>query len=134
MTAAAYDLQLEQGETWNPTLALTWPGGGAFNLTGYQAHLQIRSSYSASSVLADFDTHVGGIVLYGATGQIGIYMSPNQSAQLLSGPVPLSQVINGRPVYKLGVYDLKLTDPSGNVSTIMGGNVWIAPQATVGGT
>jgi hypothetical protein len=133
MTAAAYDLQLEQGETWNPVLTLSWPGGGLFNLTGYSAHFQIRSTYYATAPLVDLHSDQGTIGLGGTGGTVALYVSAALSATLLSGPVPLSQVLNGRSVYKLGAYDLKLTDPSGNVSTIMGGNVWIAPQVTVGG-
>ena len=134
MTAAAYDIQLEQGETWNPVLALAWPGGGAFDLTGYQAHMQIRSTYYAGSTLLDLHSNTGGIVLGGAAGTLQPVMSAAQSAALTSGQVPLSQILNGRAVNKLGTYDIKLTDPSGNVSTIMGGTVWIAPQVTVGGS
>ena len=63
-----------------------------------------------------------------------IVMTAAQSAALLSGQVPVTRVLNGRSVYLLGTYDVKITDPSGNVSTLIGGNVWIAPQVTVGGS
>lgn len=134
MTAAAYDIQLEQGETWSPVLALTWPGGGVFPLTGYSAHMQIRSTFYATATLLDLHSNTGGIVINGAAGTLQPVMTAAQSAALLSGQVPLSQILNGRAVYKLGTYDIKLTDAGGDVSVLMGGTVWIAPQVTVGGS
>lgn len=133
MTAAVFDIQLEQGETWDPVWTMTWPGAGPFNLTGYQAHMQFRSTYYASAILANFDSNAGTLVLGGVNGTLQPILPAATSATLISGQVPLTQVLNGRSVTQLGVYDLKLTDPSGNVTTIMAGNVWMAPQATVGG-
>jgi hypothetical protein len=134
VTAAAYDIQLEQGETWTPVWTLNWPGNGtAFNLTGYTAHMQIRSSYSAGTTLLDLHSNTGGIVLGGVAGTLQPMITAALSAGLLSGPVPVSRILNGRGVYQLGVYDVKITDPSGDVSVIIGGTVWITPQVTVGG-
>lgn len=134
MTAAAYDIQLEQGEDWSPIWTLQYTGSALpFNLTGYSAHLQIRSTYSAGATLVDLHSNTGGIVLGGVLGSVQPVMSAAQSAGLSSGQVALTQTLNGRPVFKLGVYDLKLTDTAGKVSTVMGGNVWMTPQTTVGG-
>lgn len=133
MAAAAYDIQLEQGETFNPVWTWNWPGGGLFNFTGYTAHMQIRSTYYASTTLVDLHSNTGGIILGGTAGTMQPILSASASAALISGPVALSQVLNGRSVYLLGAYDLKITDSGGNVTTLMGGNVWIAPQVTVGG-
>lgn len=134
MTAAAYDIQLEQGETWDPVWTLSLSPGTAFNLTGYTAHMQVRSTPSAPTALLDLHSNAGGIVLGGAAGTMQPIVSATQSAALLSGPVAASQVLNGRPVYQLGVFDVKIEDASGNVSVIIGGNVWITPQVTAGGT
>jgi hypothetical protein len=135
VTAAAYDLQIEQGETWEPVWSLTWSGTqSAFNLTGYSAHLSIRSTYSAATPILDLHSDTGGILLGGTAGTIQPLITSALSASLLSGPVPTTRMLNERPVYLLGVYDLKIIDPSGNVSVVMGGNVWITPQVTIGGT
>jgi hypothetical protein len=134
MAAAPYDIQLEQGETFNPVWTWNWPGAGLFNFTGYSAHMQIRSTYYASTVLVDLHSSSGGIILGGAAGTTQPIITAAASAALISGPVALSQVLNGRSVYLLGAYDLKITDSGGNVSVLMGGNVWIAPQVTVGGS
>lgn len=134
MTAAAYDIQLEQGETWTPVWTLNWPGSSTvFNLTGYTAHMQIRSSYAAGTPLLDLHSSTGGIVLGGTAGTLQPIITAALSAGLLSGPAPVSRVLNGRGVYQLGVYDVKITDPVGDVSVIIGGTVWITPQVTVGG-
>jgi hypothetical protein len=139
VAAAAYDIQLEQGETWQPVWTWSWPTptpgvpGAPFNFTGYSAHMQIRSTYYAGATLLDLHSNTGGIVLGGAAGTMQPKMNAAQSAALTSGPIPLSRMMNGRRVALLGSYDVKITDPSGNVSTLMGGDVWIAPQNTVGG-
>jgi hypothetical protein len=133
LAAAAYDIQLEQGETWQPVWTWGWPGSGPFNFTGYSAHMQVRSTYYAGATLLDLHSNTGGIVLGGVAGTMQPVMSAAQSAALTSGPIPLSRTMNGRKVALLGTYDIKITDPSGVVSTLMGGNVWIAPQVTVGG-
>lgn len=134
MTAAAYDIQLEQGEDWSPVWTLTLANGATFNLTGYSAHLQIRSTFYAVTTLADLHSSSGGLILGGAAGTIQPVLTAAASAALSSGQVALPVILNGRSVFKLGAYDLKITDPSGKVSTIMGGNVWLAPQVTVGGS
>lgn len=134
MTAAAYDIQLEQGEDWSPVWSLNLSGGGAFNLTGYSAHLQIRTTFYATTTLVDLHSSSGGILLGGAAGTVQPVLTAAASAALTSGQVALPNLLNGRPVFKLGTYDLKLTDASGKVSTVMGGNVWMTPQTTVGGT
>jgi hypothetical protein len=133
VAAAAYDIQLEQGETFSPVWTWNWPGAGPFNFTGYSAHMQIRSTFYAGATLVDLHSNTGGIILGGVLGTMQPIITASASAALLSGQVPLSQILNGRSVYQLGVYDVKITDPSGSVLTLMGGNVWIAPQVTVGG-
>jgi hypothetical protein len=133
VTAAAYDIQLEQGETWNPVWTLTVAGGLPMNLVGYSAHLQVRTAYYSTAVLVDLHSNTGGLILGGAGGTVQPNLPASVSAGLLAGQVALSQTIKGRQVYKLGVYDLKLTDPGGAITTVMGGNVWIAPAITVGG-
>jgi hypothetical protein len=133
VTAAAYDIQLEQGETWQPVWSLTL-GGAPFPLTNWQAHLQMRSIYYSPTPLVDLHSSSGGIILGGAAGTVQPILAASASAELISGPVVISRMMNKRPVAQLGSYDLKLTDPSGNVYTFMGGNVWITPQTTVGGS
>ena len=134
MTAAAYDIQLEQGEDWSPVWTMTWSNGAPFNLTGYSAHLQIRTTFYAATPLLDLHSSNGGLILGGSAGTVQPVMSAAQSAALSSGQVALPLILNGRQVFKLGVYDLKVTDTGGKVSTLMGGNVYLAPQVTVGGS
>lgn len=133
MTAAAFDIQLEQGEDWQPVWSLL-SGGLPFNLTGYSAHLQMRQTFYAASAFVDLHSNTGGILLGGTLGTVQPILPSSVSATLSSGQVALPYVLNGRSVFKLGTYDLKLTDTGGKVSTVMGGNVWMAPMVTVGGT
>jgi hypothetical protein len=133
MTAAAYDIQLEQGEDWKPVWSLL-SGGQPYNLTGFSAHMQIRSTFYAGTALVDLHSNTGGIVLGGTAGTVQPILTAAASAALSSGQVALPYVLNGRAVFKLGTYDLKITDGGGQVTTLVGGNVWMSPQVTVGGS
>lgn len=70
--------------------------GVAVDLTGWDAHMQVRRFPSAGTVLADL-TPGAGITL-GADGYIDVMLTAGQTAEL--------------PVTK-GVYDLRLTQPGG---------------------
>ena len=131
--AAPYDLKIEQGEDWNPMWSLKWPGSGnAVDLTGWTAHLQIRSIYYASSTLADLTTSNGGITLGGVNGTILFNLTAAQTAAFFTGPspTPVWQKINSRPYTKIGQYDLRLFNTGGKNIPIAGGNVLLAPSVT----
>jgi hypothetical protein len=74
------------------------------DLTGYTAHSQIRKSYKDSLVLASFE--VSGL---GVDGVINLRLPPAES-QLLY-------------LVTKAAWDLQLTDPYGDVDTILGGPV-----------
>ena len=57
MTAATYDLVVDQGSDFAIDLTIT-EGGSAKNLTGYSGRAQMRSTHASSSVAATFTCSV----------------------------------------------------------------------------
>ena len=118
---ATYDLCIEQGATF--TRVFTWstlPATGApagseptpVNLTGYTAKMQIRAFALSTTVLFDASSD---IILGGSAGTISL-------------AIPAS-VTEGFTWWS-GVYDLLLTDPSGNVTRLLSGSVSVSPGVT----
>lgn len=134
MTAAANDITIEQGEDWTPLWQLKWASGNPYDLTGYTAHMEIRSSYSASAVLVELSSTAGSIVLGGANGTIQLNIGSAQSMALLPvnapSPTPINRAVNKRPVTHVGDYDLRLISPAGKNWPIVGGKVFVVPNIT----
>jgi hypothetical protein len=119
---AQYDLCIQQGATFNQLF--TWstlPASGSavgtdttpVNLTGYSASLQIRPFPLSTTLLYDASAN---ITLGGAAGTI-----------TLSIPAGTTE---GFSTWWSGVYDLLLTDPSGNVTRLLAGTVTVSPGVT----
>lgn len=102
---------------------VTWSTGATaetatpVDLTGCRARMQIRPDIDSSTVLVEFTTENGGIVLGGATGTIefGI-MSATETAAL---------------TWDSGVYDLEIIFSDGvTVLRKIRGDVDISPEVT----
>jgi hypothetical protein len=117
-----WDFSVNEGTDWSVTL--TWltgtPPVTPVDLTGYSAHMQIRSSYadSGGTTYADLSTGGGGIVLGGTAGTIMLSMSHAVTSALAFG------------AGETAAYDLKLTSPSGGVSRLLQGAVLLSLQVT----
>lgn len=118
---ATYDLCIQQGATF--TRVFTWstlPAAGApagseptpVNLTGYTAAMQIRAFPLSSTVLYDASTD---ITLGGSAGTISLTIPASATEGF---------------TWWSGVYDLLLTDPSGNVTRFVSGSVAVSPGVT----
>lgn len=129
MTAAAYDLKIEQGEDWTPQWILRWPSGNPRDITGWGARLQVRSVYYATAIMVELTIENGGITLGGTAGTIQFNMTSTQTMSFFSGPSPnpVWQKINGRPYTKVGQYDLRLYDTNAKNICVVGGNVLVSP-------
>lgn len=112
MAAVNYDITIEQGATF--TLSLLWKtsGGTPIDLTGYTARMQIRSSVSSTTILADL-TSAAGITLGGVAGTIDVEIPATQTATMTKG----------------GVYDLELVNGS-VVTRFVYGNVSFSKEVT----
>lgn len=116
MAAAKLKLLIEQGATF--IKVLTWKTGSPampVDVTGYTAHMQIRSSVDTEEVLADLSTENGGIVMGGDTGSITLTIPATQTAGF---------TWNG------GVYDLEITSPDGIVRRLVYGTVTVSKEIT----
>lgn len=103
------NLVVDQGTTFETTINLTDDDGDLVNLTGYSGAGQVRKHYTSSNA-----TNMT-ITLGGANGTVTMGMSANTTASLTSGRY---------------VYDVELTDPSGDVSRIFEGIITVTPQVT----
>jgi hypothetical protein len=109
MGAARYLIRIEQGATWKPVLTVR-----DTDLTGYSARMQIRATLDADTVLVELTTG-DGITIDGPAGQITLLLDDTQTAAL---------------DWCVGVYDLELTDPDGNVTRLLKGPVEVDPEVT----
>jgi len=124
MSPGTYNLCIYQGATVN--LTFTWNAGtccgsstvGAtpqpVDLTGYTATLQIRQYQSTSAPLL-YDAS-GDITLGGTAGTIALVI-----------PATVTEAFT----FYSGVYDLLMTDSSGNVTALLAGNVTLQPAVSV---
>lgn len=114
MTAGIYDIIIEQGATF--TLPLTWNTNGVpVNLTGYTARMMCRESFDSETPFLTLTTENGGIALGGALGTIDILATAAQTAALTK---------------LVGVYDLELVAPGGQVYRKLQGSVTVSREVT----
>jgi hypothetical protein len=110
--SAQFSIGADQGATLS--LAFLWlqaDGQTPVNVTGFTAAMQVRTQ-SGGSLLADLGSH---LALGGAGGTITL-------------SVPASTT--GAWTWDGGVYDMQLTDGSGNVITLLAGQFTITPAVT----
>jgi hypothetical protein len=104
-----FDVEIDRGTTYILHYVVTDPNTGLpANLTGYTAHLQARPYQGFPSVILDYSTLGGQIVLGGTSGTIDVTFPPSDSANATSDE---------------GVYDLLLTAADGTVSKVLKGNI-----------
>tara|TARA_B100001094_G_C18098311_1_gene754277 strand:+ start:685 stop:1023 length:339 start_codon:yes stop_codon:yes gene_type:complete len=111
MTAATYDLVVDQGSDFAIDLTIT-EGGSAKNLTGYSGRAQMRSTHASSSVTATFTCSV----LNASAGTMKMELSSSTTAGISAG----------RYVYDLEIF----TSSDAVVKRLIQGNVTINPEVT----
>lgn len=113
MTAAIKNFQIEQKATFSQRLIYRDKMKKAINLTGFQAHMQIRSADGA--VISDLSTQNGKIVLGGVAGTIDLNI-----------PVSETTAMN----FTSALYDLKLIASDGTHMRLLQGKVTLSPGQT----
>jgi len=103
------NLVVDQGSTFETTVDLTDDNGDLVNLENYTGSGQLRKHYTSSNSVS-FDVTLGG-----ANGTITLSLSSNTTANIVAGRY---------------VYDLELTDPSGDVQRVIEGIITVTPQVT----
>ncbi|HDR9199683.1 TPA: hypothetical protein QDB48_000970 [Burkholderia vietnamiensis] len=129
-----FNFQLKQGS--DTEISMTWlqdDGVTPMSLVGYSMELTIRAFVSnAAALLSMNSTAQSGsrIVLGGAAGTIDLIFDAADTAALPLGAVSVGNQFGGLPVYQLGVYDLRFTDPSGSIGYLLEGSITLDPRVT----
>ena len=105
--AALSNIYIDQGSDFTTTISLTDSNGDVLNLTGYTALAQVRKSHGSTTIAATFTT-----VLTADSGQLALS---------LTDPVPAA-MDSGRYVY-----DVLLTDGSGDKTRVLEGQAVLTP-------
>jgi hypothetical protein len=113
MSAGTLNLIIEQGATFSRVLNVL-QNDIAFNLTGYDARMQIRSQINSSTTLISLAIG-SGITIVGASGQITITISAAATAVLS---------------FDSAYYDLEIISPSGVVTRLLQGIVELSREVT----
>ena len=108
--AAVSNLYIDQGADFSTTLYLTDSNGDVLNLTDYTALGQVRKTYGSSTIAATFT-----LSLVAATGQVTVTLTDVQTAALTSGRY---------------VYDILITDSSGDKTRILEGHATVVPSVS----
>ena len=108
--AAVSNLYIDQGADFSTTISLTDSNGDILSLTGYTALGQIRKTYGSSTIAATFGTS-----LTAATGQITLTLTDTVTAGINSGRY---------------VYDIIITDSSGDKTRILEGHATVTPSVS----
>ena len=95
-----YDLTIYQGATFSQTLTWKDASNMLVNLTGYTARMMARTAVSAASPFITLTTENGGITLGGTAGSVTLNMTAAATSAITEA---------------LGVYDLELVAPGGDV-------------------
>ena len=108
--AAVSNLYIDQGADFSTTISLTDSNGNILSLTGYSAIAQIRKTYGSSTIAATF-----GTALAAATGQITLSLTDTVTGAIDSGRY---------------VYDVLITDSSGDKTRILEGQATVTPSVS----
>ena len=117
MTAANYDITIEQGTTWTLQMSLYTDSDNTvpWDLSGYAADMDIRSYKESDDTLATFSTTDGSIVISGSDSNVLTVTASASSTADYS--------------FYAGVYDLEVSK-DGVVTRIIQGKVKVSMEVT----
>ena len=105
--AALSNIYIDQGSDFTTVISLTDSNNDALNLTGYSALAQIRKTYGSTTLAGTFTTS-----LVATTGQLTLRLADTVTAAMGSGRY---------------VYDVLLTDASGDKTRVLEGQAVLTP-------
>ena len=105
--AALSNIYIDQGSDFTTIISLTDSNGDALNLTGYSALAQIRKTYASTTIAGTFTTS-----LTTDSGQLTLSLTDVITAAMTSGRY---------------VYDVLLTDASGDKTRVLEGQATLTP-------
>lgn len=118
MPAAYWKIVIGQGETWRMVLRLRnpTPPGGALDLTGYVARMQIRENLDSVAPLYSLTSAAsGGITIDPLVGVIALNIADDITAAWL---------------WRYGLYDLEIESAGGETTRLLKGEVEISFEVT----
>ena len=119
-----YDIQVNQGSTFEMSLIVKDSAGALMNLNGYSAAMQIRSTYASANPLVSISTTEGSITINLITSTITISIP----AAITAGFTIDRN--NGKPPKGVYVYDFELTDNNGKVTKLLYGDATVIGEVT----
>ena len=105
--AALSNIYIDQGADFQTVISLTDSNSDALNLTGYSALAQIRKTYGSTTIAGTFTT-----TLTTDSGQLTLSLTDVITAAMDSGRY---------------VYDVLLTDGSGDKTRVLEGQAILTP-------
>ena len=105
--AALSNIYIDQGSDFTTVISLTDANGDILNLTGYSVLAQIRKTYGSTTLAGTFTTS-----LVANTGQLTLSLADTVTAAMTSGRY---------------VYDVLLTDGSGDKTRVLEGQAILTP-------
>ena len=105
--AALSNIYIDQGSDFSTVISLTDSNNDALNLTGYSALAQIRKTHGSTTIAATF-----GTTLTTNTGQVTLTLTDTVTAAMTSWRY---------------VYDVLLTDGSGDKTRVLEGQAILTP-------
>ena len=105
--AALSNIYIDQGSDFSTIISLTDSNNDALNLTGYSAIAQIRKTHGSTTIAGTFAT-----TLVANTGQVTLNLTDVVTAAMGSGRY---------------VYDVLLTDGSGDKTRVLEGQAILTP-------
>lgn len=109
MSAAKYDITLDQGSTFTLQITLQQPAGTPINLSGYTIRSQIRKSYTGS-LIEEFTC----AIVTAASGIFQMALTAEETKLLTEAEY---------------VYDVEISI-SGNVTRVLEGTIYVSPEVT----
>lgn len=113
MAAGKYNIKVEQGATFLLDFTIK-TGTTPWNLTGYSARMQVRTSVNASTTLLSI-TNSDYITLGGSLGTVAISVPASITDDLIAGR---------------HVYDFELVSGAGQVWRVLEGKFTVSPEVT----
>lgn len=108
----AFDIRIDQGETWECEIPVFNAAGNPLSLSGWDAIGQIRPMPGSPLLYHEWTTGNGLLI--------------GESSITLIVPASVSALWTWRS----GVYDVELIDPDGAVTRLVAGRVTLVPEVT----
>lgn len=128
MSAAIYNITIEQGANYMLDFLLTNSLGAPINLTGRTARMQVRETLTSKTPLLNLTTENSGITLGGQSGRVLLTATSEQTRTIKYNPALLSWQ-DGKEGANY-IYDLEVIGPNAKVRRLLQGSVFFVPEVT----